>query len=114
MFTQVNVTNISQLPNQHDIHVLLRQIPLIISQSYNKEEVALLMTQRVLNLLFKHETQLPLGVYVLLLERLCELSKKVAKEVFQWLLYHDDDVSRIILLKFRSALKRFFLSTEKV
>lgn len=95
MFSQVNVPNISQLPNQHDIHILLRQIPLIISQSYNKEEVALLMTQRVLNLLFKHETQLPLEVYVLLLERLCELSKKVAKEVFQWLLYHDDDVKFI-------------------
>lgn len=72
--------------------MILRQVPLIIDQAFSRDEVALVVTQRVMNLLFKHEQQLPLEVYVLLLEHLCEASKKVAKEVFSWLLYHDDEV----------------------
>ncbi|KAJ3220906.1 hypothetical protein HK099_003913 [Clydaea vesicula] len=91
VFPQMDIGSVTALPPQHDIHTILVHAPSIVNQSCNKDEVALILSQRVLNLLFKHESQLPLETYVLLLERVCETSKKVAKEVFQWLLFNDDD-----------------------
>ena len=88
---------------------MLNQIPLLVSQSYNPDEVALIMSQKVVQLLYKNDTPLSRDIYVLLLEKLCEMSKKVGREVNAWLLYADDEVG--ILLKvyflFFIFLKRF-------
>ena len=87
----MEVGSVTALSPQHDIHTILIHAPNLIAQSINRDEVALIFAQRVLNLLFKHDSQLPLETYVLLLERVCETSKKVSKEVFQWLLFNDDE-----------------------
>lgn len=84
-------TVLNNLPVQHDIRTLLRQIPLIITQCFIRDDVALLFSQKVVQLLYKNDSVLSREVYVILLERLCELSKRVAKEVTSWLLYSDDE-----------------------
>lgn len=81
----------STLAPNHDIRVLLRQVPLLAAQSINLDETALAFSQKVVQLLYRSESLLAREVYVILLERLCELSIKVAKEATAWLIYAEDE-----------------------
>jgi len=83
----------ASLPQNHDIRLLVNQIPLIAAQSIHRDETALNFSQKVVQLLYKNESNLSREVYVVLLEKLCELSFRVAKEVTAWLIYADDEVS---------------------
>ncbi|RKP10666.1 CCR4-Not complex component, Not1-domain-containing protein [Thamnocephalis sphaerospora] len=80
-----------KLPVHHDINVLMRQISLLAGQSRQRDEVALTFSQKVVQLLYKNDTELSREVYVMLLEHLCKISVKVDKEVTAWLLYADDE-----------------------
>ncbi|PWN28002.1 Not1-domain-containing protein [Jaminaea rosea] len=82
---------ITTLPQGHELRDVVRQVPVIASQSMNRDEAALAFSQKVVQLLFKSETGLARDVYVILLERLCEVSIKVAKEVTAWLVYAEDE-----------------------
>ncbi|KAF9934028.1 hypothetical protein BGZ67_004046 [Mortierella alpina] len=66
----------SALPPNHDVVLLARMVPMLPVQSYSPDEMSLAFSQKV---------------YVVLLEQLCELSSKVAKEVTEWLIYADDE-----------------------
>ncbi|KAI7825698.1 CCR4-Not complex component, Not1-domain-containing protein [Gamsiella multidivaricata] len=79
------------LPPNHDVKMLARLVPMVPAQSYNPEETALKFSQKVVQLLYKSENILSRELYVILLEQLCELSNKVAKEVMEWLIYADDE-----------------------
>ena len=79
------------LPSNHDVKILVRLLPLLPAQSYNPDEMALTFSQKVVQLLYKSDSTLSREVYVVLLEQLCELSNKVAKEVTEWLIYADDE-----------------------
>lgn len=76
-----------------DIRQAIRAVPLIASQTANREQMTLVIAQRVVQLLYK--TPIPLGreIYVLMLQGLCEVAPKVDAEVKQWLVYADDAVS---------------------
>jgi CCR4-NOT transcription complex subunit 1 len=97
MISQTPVLSVSALPVQHDILLLVRQILLVGGQSPSPDETLLSFSQKVVQLLFKTSTQLGRDVYVLLLERLCDASTKVAKEAIEWLIYAEDDVSFLLL-----------------
>ncbi|KAF9585097.1 hypothetical protein BGW38_003916, partial [Lunasporangiospora selenospora] len=79
------------LPPNHEIKILARMAPMLASQSYSPDEMALTFSQKVVQLLYKCETTLSREVYAVLLEQLCALSNKVAKEVTDWLIYSDDE-----------------------
>jgi CCR4-NOT transcription complex subunit 1 len=113
LFPKVDAKSVTSLNPQHEIHAVLHRAPLIVVQSYNRDEVARILSQRVLNLLFKHESQLALETYVLLLERICENSKKVSKEVFNWLLFYDDD-QKYNLATFITILQARLLSVTEL
>ncbi|KAF9576644.1 hypothetical protein EC968_006992 [Mortierella alpina] len=81
----------SALPPNHDVVLLARMVPMLPAQSYSPDEMALTFSQKVVQLLYKSENTLSREVYVVLLEQLCELSSKVAKEVTEWLIYADDE-----------------------
>ncbi|KAI8808354.1 CCR4-Not complex component, Not1-domain-containing protein [Cladochytrium replicatum] len=83
--------SLASLPPQHDITALMRQIPILVAQSINRDETALLFSQKIMSLIYKDDSPLAREAFVLLLDKLCELSKKVAREVTGWLLYADDE-----------------------
>src|SRR5204862_4527243 len=100
----------ASLPPNHDIRLLVKEIPLLATQSFNRDETALHFSQKVVQLLYKNDSNLSREVYVTLLEKLCEISYKVNKEVTAWLIYADDEVGfnvylYSILIKLVNILK---------
>lgn len=91
MLTMTNVPNFSSLPGNHDIALLVRQIPLLAMSSFDKAEAARTFAQKVVQLLYKSETQLGREMYVALLERLCDISQNVGALVTSWLTHADDE-----------------------
>lgn len=89
--SQTNVATFNALPPNHDIRLLVRQIPVLAVSSFDKVEAALTFAQKVVQLLYKCDTNLARETYVVLLERLCETSISVAKEVTSWLTHADDE-----------------------
>ncbi|KAI9280718.1 CCR4-Not complex component, Not1-domain-containing protein [Sporodiniella umbellata] len=90
----INVTNLpsfSAIPHQHDIFTVIHQIPLLAMASFDKAEAARTFAQKVVQLLYKCDTQLGREVYVVLLERLCEVSPNVGVLVTSWLTHADDE-----------------------
>ncbi|KAI8372978.1 CCR4-Not complex component, Not1-domain-containing protein [Radiomyces spectabilis] len=89
--SQTNVASLSALPPLHDIRVIIRQIPLLAMSSFDKVEAARTFAQKVVQLLYKSETQLSIEMYVVLLERLCDVSPNVGTLVTSWLTHADDE-----------------------
>lgn len=90
----------SSLPLNSEIRLLVKEIPLLATQSFNRDETALHFSQKVVQLLYKNDSNLSREVYVILLERLCETSYKVTKEVTNWLIYADDEVCLMSFIYF--------------
>ncbi|KAI8341463.1 CCR4-Not complex component, Not1-domain-containing protein [Chlamydoabsidia padenii] len=84
-------TSFQFLPPMHDIRVIIRQVPLLALSSFDKVEAARTFAQKVVQLLYKSETQLARESYVVLLEQLCEVSSNVGTLVTQWLTHADDE-----------------------
>jgi CCR4-NOT transcription complex subunit 1 len=82
-----------ELPAQHEVRGLLRQISIFITQTCLREELLLLLGQKFVQLLYRINIVLSRECYTLLLERVFEMSKRVAKEVSTWILYSDDEVN---------------------
>ena len=89
-----DVGTLAELPLHHDVKMIIRQIPVIATQSAYTDQTALSFSQKVVQLLYKCSTNLAREVWVSILQRLCDLFAKVAKEVTQWLMYAEDMVSR--------------------
>ncbi|EPZ34325.1 CCR4-Not complex, Not1 subunit of unknown function DUF3819 domain-containing protein [Rozella allomycis CSF55] len=83
--------SLSTFPTQHELRTLLRQILVIVLHAYNRDEVALVFSQKVVQILYKSDSPLLREISVILLDKLCEISSKVAKEVTSWIIYADDE-----------------------
>ncbi|KAF9513935.1 hypothetical protein BS47DRAFT_1362032 [Hydnum rufescens UP504] len=81
----------SSLPANHDISLLIRQILVTASQAADREDTMLAFSPKVVQLLYKAPTQLGREVYAALLDRLCETSAQVSKEVIEWLVHAEDE-----------------------
>ena len=64
---------------------------MVAAQSSSRDETALALSQKVVQLLFKIDSKLGHEVYDVLLDRLCEISLKAACEVSAWLIYTEDE-----------------------
>ncbi|MCO5577662.1 hypothetical protein L7F22_031493 [Adiantum nelumboides] len=82
---------LATLPPNHEIRLVARQVPILAAQSVSRDETALAFSQKVVQLLYKTDSDLGREIFVILLERLCEVSVKVAKEVTAWLVYAEDE-----------------------
>jgi hypothetical protein len=89
---QCPLTSVATLPPSHDIVSLVRQINLTATQYLVRDDMALWFTQKLAQLYFKVENEIGHEIYLVLLERMCELSKRVAREFAAWLLFSDDEV----------------------
>ena len=85
------ITTSATIPPDHEIHMILRQVPIAASRSFAKDETTLGFSQKTVQLLYRSETALAREVYVVLLQRLCDVAAKVAKEVTAWLIYAPDE-----------------------
>ncbi|KAI8394298.1 CCR4-Not complex component, Not1-domain-containing protein [Radiomyces spectabilis] len=91
LVSQTNVASFASLPARHDIRLIIRQILVLAVSSFDKTEAARTFAQKVVQLLYKSETQLGREMYVVLLEQLCEISANVAALVISWLTHADDE-----------------------
>lgn len=84
--------NVSKLSPESDVRKLMKQIiPLASGLPSHRDELCLLMCQRLMQLLYKNSNPLFSDVIILLLVKIFEFSAKVAKEVTTWIIYSDDD-----------------------
>jgi CCR4-NOT transcription complex subunit 1 len=83
---------ITKLTPDHEVHRILRQIPIVASKSFAKDDTTLTFSQKVVQHLYRSETQLAREVFIILLQRLCDVATKIAKEVTAWLIYAPDEV----------------------
>ncbi|KAJ7093160.1 Not1-domain-containing protein [Mycena epipterygia] len=91
VMVQLPVQSLSSLPSNHDLRHLVRQIMFLAAESTDRNRTPLLMSQKIVQLLYKTQSQLGREVYVALLEQLCQAFEDVAKEAITWLLYAEDE-----------------------
>jgi len=84
---------LTALPANHDIRHLVRQIMLLADDAADRERTPLMMSQKIVQLLYKTGSPLGREVYVALLDQLCRNFDDVAKEAITWLLYAEDEVN---------------------
>lgn len=90
---RIDVDSLGHLPLHHDVKMIIRQIPVIATQSAHTDQTALSFSQKIVQLLYKSDSNIGREVWVSILQRLCDLFPKAAKEVTQWLVYAEDIVS---------------------
>ncbi|GAA6009388.1 hypothetical protein JCM10207_003757 [Rhodosporidiobolus poonsookiae] len=83
--------SLAGVAQESDLRRIIQQIALIAASSVSRDETALACSQKVVQLLYRSETTLARDAYVFLLDRLCAISTKVAKEVTAWLVYAEDE-----------------------
>ena len=88
--------SLQALNANHVLRSLVRQVPLLITQAANRDDCALLFSQKIVQQLYKSESKLSTEINLLILEKLCEISKRFFKELKEWLLYDDNEVFMII------------------
>jgi CCR4-NOT transcription complex subunit 1 len=83
---------LAALPPSHEIRQLLREILYLAASSADRQRTPLLMSQKIVQLLYKTTLQLAREMYVALLGQLCHSFEEVAKEAINWLIYAEDEV----------------------
>ncbi|OAD02750.1 Not1 transcription factor, partial [Mucor lusitanicus CBS 277.49] len=91
LIRQCGIHAISQLPPNHDICLLIRQIPLLVSQSPSPLQTMITFVEKVVLMLYQSTTAFALEVYTMFLQSLFEISGEVTKETLSWLIYADDE-----------------------
>jgi CCR4-NOT transcription complex subunit 1 len=89
---QLPMQSLAALPPNHDVRHIVRQILYLAAESSDRHRTPLLMSQKIVQLLYKTSQQLTREVYVVLLDQLCRTFEDVAKEAITWLIYADDEV----------------------
>jgi CCR4-NOT transcription complex subunit 1 len=92
VMVQLPIQSLTALPPNHDIRHLVRQILFLATEAEDRHRTPLLMSQKIVQLLYKTPSQLGREVYVALLDQLCQSFEEVAKEAITWLLYAEDEV----------------------
>ena len=85
MLTQLPIASLAALPPTHEVRQLVRQILFIAADSLEHSRTPLLMSQKIVQLLYKTPSQLGREIYVALLEQLCRSFEEVAREALTWL-----------------------------
>ncbi|KAK4047791.1 CCR4-NOT core subunit cdc39 [Microbotryomycetes sp. JL201] len=82
---------LARVPAQAEIRQVMNQVLEVASKSSARDETALACSQKVVQLLYRSTSSLAREVFTALLEQLCTLSVKVAREVMAWLVYAEDE-----------------------
>ena len=85
------VDSSSQLPPNSELRPLVQEVAITAYQTSNSEDAALQFSQRIVQLLYRSDNHLGREVYVTILQHLCDISIRAAKEVTAWLVFSEDD-----------------------
>jgi CCR4-NOT transcription complex subunit 1 len=88
---QYPTQSLATLPANHDIRHLVRQVMILADEATERDRTPLMMSQKIVQLLYKTTSPLGREVYVALLDQLCRSFQDVAKEAITWLLYAEDE-----------------------
>ncbi|EDR11008.1 uncharacterized protein LACBIDRAFT_141130, partial [Laccaria bicolor S238N-H82] len=91
VMVQIPTQSLAALPPNHDIRHLVQQVVILADETADRERTPLMMSQKIVQLLYKTPSQLGREVYVALLDQLCRTFEDVAKEAITWLLYAEDE-----------------------
>ncbi|KAI9207851.1 CCR4-Not complex component, Not1-domain-containing protein [Polychytrium aggregatum] len=96
IIAQNSSLSLATLPNQQDIKHSVQQSLVFIdkfpARSTQQEEFCTLFVQKILQLLYQYpDSQLAREVFVVMLQKLTEVSKKAHAEIQEWLLYADTE-----------------------
>lgn len=87
-----DIDSISELPPNDEIRSLMKQVIVLASSSpIHRDELCLLMSQRLMQGLYKTDSPLYVDVIILLLIKIFEFSSKAAKEVTTWVVHSTDE-----------------------
>lgn len=89
---QLPIQSLAALASNHEVRHLVRQILYLAAESPDRHRTPLLISQKIVQLLYKTPSQLARDIYVALLDQLCHSFEDVAKEAITWLIYADDEV----------------------
>lgn len=92
---QLPIQSLAALPSNHDVRHLIRQILFTAAEAQDRQKTPLVMSQKIVQLLYKSSSQLGREVYVALLDQLCHAFEEVAKEALTWLQYAEDEVGLV-------------------
>ncbi|CAO3654186.1 unnamed protein product [Cunninghamella echinulata] len=90
LIRQTNLPSLLSLPPNHDLFLLVRQIPLMISQSSAPLPSVLNFVEKVVYMLYESSTTFGREIYVVFLQALFEISHEVTHETLAWFLYAED------------------------
>ncbi|KAH8102882.1 Not1-domain-containing protein [Cristinia sonorae] len=91
LLAQLPIQSLAALPSNHEIRHQLRLVLFLAADSVERHRTPLLMSQKIVQLLYKTPSQLGREIYVALLDQLCHSFEDVAKEAITWLIYADDE-----------------------
>ncbi|KZT20259.1 Not1-domain-containing protein [Neolentinus lepideus HHB14362 ss-1] len=91
ILTQMPVQSLASLPPNHEIREILRAILFVTRESVDRERTPILTSQKIVQFLYRADSQLGREVYVALLDQLCRSFEDVAREAITWLIYAKDD-----------------------
>lgn len=88
----VGAVAVSKLPPNHELRAQMKQIILLASSSpVHRDELCLLMSQRLMQGLYRTDSVLLVDMIILLLLKIFEFSSKAAKEVTSWVIFSTDE-----------------------
>lgn len=96
LVVQLSIQSLAALAPNNDVRHLIRQVLITASQAADTHRTPLLMSQKIVQLLYKTPSQLGREVFVALLDNLCQNFEEVAKEALTWLQYADDEVCALV------------------
>ncbi|TFK25059.1 CCR4-Not complex component [Coprinopsis marcescibilis] len=88
---QIPTQSLAALPANHDIRVLVSRVLMLAEEAADRERSPLMISQKIVQLLYKTTSQLGREVYIAILDQLCQVFEEVAKEAITWLLYAEDE-----------------------
>jgi hypothetical protein len=96
--------SLQALNANHVLRALVRQVPLLVTQAANRDDCALLFSQNIVRQLYNSDNKLATEINLLILEKLCEISKRFFKELKEWFLYDDNEVY-LFNIKFKEKVR---------
>lgn len=88
--------SLNALPPNHDLRPVLRSVMYLATDSTDRHRTPLLISQKIVQLLYKATTPVGREMYLLILDQLCHTFDDVAKEAITWLVYAEDDVRSFV------------------
>ncbi|KAJ3184471.1 hypothetical protein HDU85_001776 [Gaertneriomyces sp. JEL0708] len=89
--SQEPTMTLKSLPPQHELRTLMTEFSMLFSHSANREDVLLLYGQKLMLSMYTNDNAFAREICVFLLTQLCQTSKRLTKDIEEWLLYHDDE-----------------------